>query len=147
MFPLDIKLKTKIQISNLASNHRSEIILDFFANEFKERKADNLLIEENVLRFRNKFFKLINSWNIMVPVDKGELRIQEEMNTIVFHYQFSLRRTLLLGAIAGIFFYLFSEEWLSGLYAFLWLGGMNWLIAVMRHYFMFTDLIKKLTKR
>jgi hypothetical protein len=146
MFPFYIKLKKTISISSLGADYRNEI-LEFFEVELNERKADNLKIEENVLIFRNHFFKL-NNLNIMAPIDKGEVKVQEaSKNFVKVQYQFSLRITLLFGAIAGFSFFLISKEWNVGLFAFLWLGGMNWLTAAIRHYIMFNDLIKKLTKR
>ncbi len=144
MLPFDVKLKKRIKIKEYLIYDNSEI-LNFFKKEFIDRKADNVRIENNTVRFNNNFFKFINNWNIMVPVDKGILVINNDKNEeIEIEYSFSLKVTLVIGFIAGLLFYLFSKLWFVGLFAFLWLGGMNWLTAVIRHSFMFSDLNNKL---
>lgn len=147
MFPLEIKLKTRLFYIDLESDNYLEI-LEFYKNEFIKRKADNVRIENNQVRFNNKFFKFINNWNIMVPVDKGILTIGKDLrNELVIEYLFSLKVTLILGGIAGVLFFLFSKMWVVGVGAFLWLGVMNWLIAVIRHSLMFSNLNNELINR
>jgi membrane protein YdbS with pleckstrin-like domain len=84
----------------------------------------------------------------MVPIDKGELSVQQEsINEVRIQYIFSLKRTLIITAAIGLILYIFSKDWTLGLIAFLWLGVMNWAVAVIRHIIMFNNLIKKITKR
>jgi hypothetical protein len=147
MFPLEIRLKKRFHVIESELEENNEI-LHFFKQEFINRKADNVRIENNEVRFDNNFFKLINNWNIMVPVDKGILAIKKENRSeIVIEYLFSLKIILILSGIAGIIIAIFSETWTTGLFAFLWLGGMNWVIAIIRHSIMFGDLNTELKEK
>lgn len=147
MFPIEIRLRKRLYLKDAALEQDNEI-LEFFKQEFINRKADNVRIVNNEVIFKNKLFKFVNNWNIMVPVDKGILAIRKyRRSEIEIEYLFSLKVTLIIGGIFGIIFGLFSRMWFVGLGAFLWLGGMNWLIALIRHSIMFGNLNHELKEK
>lgn len=147
MFPIEIRLKKRFYISGSEIDNNNAI-LEFFKKEFIIRKADNVRIENNAVIFNNIFFKFINNWNIMIPVDKGILIIkQNRKDEIVIEYLFSLKIVLVISGIIGIIIAFYSEIWINGLIAFIWLGGMNWLLAVIRHSLMFRSLNNEMKDR
>lgn len=147
MFPLAIRLKKRFLITDFELEENSNM-LEFFKQEFINRKADNVRIENNEVRFNNHSFKLISNWNIMVPVDKGKLTIKKDKRSeIVIEYQFSLKIILLISGIIGILIAFFTRLWTTGLFVFLWLGAMNWVIAVMRHSIMFSAMNSELKEK
>ncbi len=141
MFPLYINYKKEIELDN-PEVQTVPNILAYFEKVLNQKRADNIVVEKYSLTFKNNLFKLINNWNIMLPVDSGEIGIKMlDNNRIAIEYIFSLRRILLIAAIASFFVSGGSESVLTGFIAFAWLGGMNWLIAIIRHRCLFNNII------
>ena len=81
----------------------------------------------------------------MLPIDSGILNVStRKMNSIVIEYKISFRRMFVIVGILSLWIYSISESFLTGLVSFLWLGGMNWLIGVVRHRFLFRNMISEI---
>ncbi len=141
MFPLLVKYNKEIELNN-PEKQTTNGILVCFAEKLAKKKADNIKVEEHRLTFKNNLLRLTSNWNIMLPVDYGEITIKNNSsNKIKIRYTISLRRILLIVAIISFIIYGSSKSLNNGLIAFGWLGGMNWIIAVIRHRILFNNLI------
>ncbi len=100
MFPIEIRLKKRFHIKGSVSEKKE--ILEFFKGEFINRKADNVRIEKNEVRFNNNFLRFIDNWSIMFPIDKGILTIKNDKKTeIQIEYIFSLKVIMIISVIIG----------------------------------------------
>ena len=143
MLPFDITLSKKI-FSSLSQNKRTWI-LKLFENEFQYRKADNLQINEDQLKFKNSFYKTGSNLNIMLPVDQGIIWLEETTNNENrVYYNFSLTRIYVLSFVIGIFAYAASNEWTTTILVALGFLSLNWIVTVLRHKIMFNSLMKKI---
>ena len=147
MFPFEIRLKKRLGIKDLELE-KTNMILAFFEQEFINRKADRVRIGNNEVRFNNKLFKFTSNWNTMVPVDKGSLTVKKNRSgELVIEYLFSLKVPLIVGVFFGIITFLFTKMWFVGVGVFLWLGVVNWLIALLRHENMFALLTCEMKRK
>ena len=88
MIPFYVKFKRNIDLVNPVKQNQDEI-LSFISIRLKERKADNIKVQDSSLTFTNSFLKLFGwSWNIMLPIDSGILNVStRKMNSIVIEYK------------------------------------------------------------
>lgn len=66
----------------------------------------------------------------MVPIDKGYIKIERNLNEL--KYSFSVIRTFYISTAMALFSGLISQTYWIGIVFFLWLFGMNWIIALIR---------------
>jgi len=144
MPPFKITFTKELSVNNYNEELKSDI-LRFIQTEFINKKANNVIIKENSVVFKNILFKFENNWNIMVHIDKGSFTITNLTNNkIKIEYSVIIKKTLFFGAILGLFLFIISQNWILGVAGFIWLGVTNWLIAIFRHKFIIDQLIKKL---
>lgn len=74
-------------------------------------------------------------------------RNQTKENKKVVTYLFNTSRFFIVGLIAGIAFALFSKMILIGLFAFSFLGLLNWLISILRHRMNFSDILNEVLRK
>jgi len=134
MFPFLIKYKKTLNSNfDLIDN---EVLLKSFKENLKRDGVDRIFIENNsILRYENDFFAIRPgwNWNIWVGISGGQIEIIEEDNKRKVTYLFNTSRFFIIGALAGIAFGLFSKMILIGLFAFSFLGLLNWIISISRH--------------
>jgi len=141
MFPFTITLKRIIDFNE----EKEEEILIYFKKELKARDADYFTMINNELRFKNDILKFGNNLSLMAIVDSGIIKLNNlYLSKKEIMYKFRLIKVFVISILFAIFaFYLSSHIWI-GLVTFLWLGVLNWIIAIIRNIFMFNELVSNL---
>ena len=142
IFPFTLTLRKKL--TGEIENYSSKEILIHVSQLFKESSADHVKIIDNYVIAENKLFTFrirrggnTNRWG---GVSKAKFEITEYENIRKAIYTINLTRILVVGGITGIVGLFFSVYW--GLFAFLFFGGLNWLIKIIQHTVIFFDTIK-----
>ena len=125
------------------------------AKELKLVKAHDIVRHNNQLSFTGRILNFGSNWNILTQIDKGFIKVSPSADGIVILYKISFRVLLVLvslllvvglGSIfaskGGAVFSLTGKIAVS-IVAWLWLFGMNWLIAVIR----FPAFIERVVKQ
>jgi hypothetical protein len=135
-FPFTIK-HTKTLKQKLSKDEK-EIAFEYIEKFLKDKSARNVFPTYDGLVYKGSTSWY--NWNILRAVDKGEFIIFDNDETSVLSYEFFMYKLLIFSTFAGAFFWIVSGEYLVGLGAILWLGGMNWLINLARHGGMFDEI-------
>lgn len=139
-FPFTIKYTTKLE-GNISEGDYPGIfslISDILIN----KPAKNIIIEGNQLRFKPGNYAW--NWNIMVSIEKGIFTLTKQEQGDIITYEFFMYHLLITTFAMGIFFGCISGKLWVGIGAFLWLGGMNWIIGIIRHKGMFDDITEEI---
>jgi len=121
--------------------------LGYIADYMKKKKADELCIEGNTLTFKENFFKFRWNTDILVPIEKGVFSIHNSEHATIVTYEFFMYRLFLIAAVMSIVMGLLSHELWVGVACFGWLGGMNWVIALVRQKAMLDEIVDNLNDK
>lgn len=78
----------------------------------------------------------------MATVDKGYFRVDSDKQRLVYNY--STLRMMLITLVMSLLFGILSQNIIVGVVFFCWLFGMNWVVAVIRHFLFMKRLIKRI---
>lgn len=132
-FPFSV-VYNKILNSNVNSDNKEEV-LKFIKDTIEEDKADNVVTHDWSVTYKGS----ISRWNVSRyrTVDDGIFTLIENGNSWYLRYKINMltlfRDTFLLSLVFGIFGQLIDGSWWLGLIAYLWFCGVNWLINIVRH--------------
>ena len=76
----------------------------------------------------------------MGVIEKGKFNLIDNGNESVLTYEFFMYRTFAIVALMSVVMGTVSQQPWFGVVCFAWLGGMNWLIAIIRHRNMLGDI-------
>lgn len=140
IFPFSIKYT-----SPLGANYdpkRQREALEYIGQFMTDRSADEVDIEHGCLIYRVKLFGNVSySTHILVPSEKGVFFISQKDDKYVLTYHFFMYRLFTIVSIMSLFFAAATKDAGSGILAFLWLGGMNWILAAIRHNMMLSKIV------
>jgi hypothetical protein len=108
----------------------------YFASVLQKVDAREVKIYGDRVEFKGGIFRLVNSWNILVPFGSGIVTIRPDIRQIA--YQVSCLQLVFVATVAlGIMslFILSSAGWqplLVILIAWLWLVGGNLIVGIPR---------------
>lgn len=141
-FPFSIRYSARLN-GNFA-NDRNKEALDFIEDFITKKTAEDIVIDENKLTFKSKFFKW-GRWNtnILVPIEKGIFIIVDKGDKTILTYEFYMYHLFIAVTIMSAFMATVSQQVWVGILFFLWVGGMNWLTAIIRHKMMLTEIAKE----
>lgn len=77
----------------------------------------------------------------MGVIEKGKFNLIDNGNESVLTYEFFMYRTFAIVAVMSVVMGTVSQQPWFGVVCFAWLGGMNWLIAIIRHRNMLVDIV------
>jgi hypothetical protein len=137
IFPFTIKYSVQLS-DNFPSNSNKET-LEFIKEYIIKRKGDNIVIENNRLTFKSK---TSSKWDILSTIDKGIFNIQNNEGKIILTYEFFMYQLFIMVTIMSIMMMVVAQDIWFAKVGFLWLGGMNWLVTIIRHKSMLTDIKK-----
>jgi hypothetical protein len=137
IFPFTIKYSVQLS-DNFPSNSNKET-LEFIKEYIIKRKGDNIVIENNRLTFKSK---TSSKWDILSTIDKGIFNIQNNEGKIILTYEFFMYQLFIIVTIMSIMMMVVAQDIWFAKVGFLWLGGMNWLVTIIRHKSMLTDIKK-----
>ena len=140
IFPFTIKYSKRLKekVSAADSNRAMTYIEDFIT----KKTAEDITIEGNELTFKSGFFRMRWNTNIMVAIEKGKFNLIDNGNESVLTYEFFMYRIFAIVAVMSVFMGTASQQPWFGVLCFAWLGGMNWLVAIVRHRSMLGDIAK-----
>ncbi len=145
MFPFTINYSRRLP--NRLSDNEVTGALDEIKKILEEKTAEDVDIKENELTFSVSFFGHRWNWNIMVPIDKGQITLTPENENTVLSYKIFMYRIFIITAIMSIFIGLVSGTIGVGVFCFSWLCGGNWVIGVLRHRGLIGDIADKLSNK
>jgi hypothetical protein len=142
IFPFSFKYSRKLADSMLISD--KELLLNHIAEFLENKKARNIRISGNQLEFSTSVFEIgwtIN-WNVIMPIEKGKFVIVSDGIREHLTYEFSMYRLILVALVGSIFLGIAGSDIFMGLIFFGFLGGLNWIIALIRQGLMLNKIIK-----
>ena len=136
MFPTSIK--GTIELSTYGSSDIPRILTKIRAN-LESIKARDIYLSGNKISFRGGVFRLVSNWNVLSPVGSGEIEIIPG-SPPVLKYSFSTVQILVIVTLMVLFTFgsmiqtipIKLETFLFPILAFLWLFGINYLVAAFR---------------
>ena len=145
IFPFSIKYTVELVESFTAKDNKKT--LDFIEEYILKKTEEDIVVEENKLTFKSKFLSFKrDKFNILAPVEKGVFIIVDKGDKTLLTYEFYMYRLFIIVFIMSIFITIFSQKVWDGVYGFLWLGGMNWIIAIIRHKSMLNEIKGEINK-
>jgi len=142
-FPFSIKYS--VRLGDTFTSERNKETLEFIEKFMIEKTGEEIVIDDNKLTFKSKFFKR-GRWNtnILATIEKGVFIIVDKGDRTILTYEFYMYHLFIAVTImSAIMATVFQQVWF-GIICFLWLGGMNWLIAIFRHKMMLTEIAKEI---
>jgi hypothetical protein len=117
----------------------------FISDKLIELELDEIKVDGNRVKFKNRFFNGQPRWHLMAPIDSGYFDYNSIRRTLV--YEFSTTRAFLVVLAISIFFGIISGSTGVAVFMFLWLYGMNWIICIIRHNRFLNELISEMRSR
>jgi hypothetical protein len=77
-----------------------------------------------------------------MPIEKGKFVIVSDGNREHLTYEFSMYRLILVALVGSIFLGIVGSDISMGLIFFGFLGGLNWIIALIRQGLMLNKILK-----
>jgi hypothetical protein len=139
MFPLTIKLERDLYFGEMDLHDH---ILKFISEKLIELELDEIKVDGNRVKFKNRFFNGQRRWHLMATIDSGYFDYNNIRKTLV--YEFSTTRAFLVVLVMSVFFGIISGSIGMSAVIFLWLYGMNWIICVIRHNRFLNELISEM---
>ena len=145
IFPFTLTLRKKL--TGEIDNYTSKEIVIHVSHLFKESSANYVEITDNHVIAENKLFTFkirrggnTNRWG---GISKAKFEITEYGNIRKAFYTINLTRVLVVGLVLGIVGFFLGDYWI-GLFAFLFFGGLNWLVKIIQHISIFHDIINNI---
>lgn len=134
MFPTSIKGQFE---RSMLQSEDINLTLSRVEQELVAVRASDVLRTGNKITFRGGIFRFVSNWNILVPIGYGEIEILPASVKYEFSCAQMLVLTTLMAGVMGMFMLssvpVFSTfSLVAPLLMWLWLFGMNYLIAVVR---------------
>lgn len=142
IFPFSIKYS--VQLGDHFTRDRNKETLEFIEDFICKKTGEDITIEDNKLTFRSNFFQL-GRWNtnILVPIEKGIFTIVDKGDRTLLTYEFYMYHLFIMVTILSVIIATVQQIWF-GIFCFSFLGGMNWLIALIRHKMMLHEIAKEI---
>jgi hypothetical protein len=121
-----------------------KLLLNHIAEFLENKKARNIRVSGNQIEFSTSLFEIgwgIN-WNVLMPIEKGKFVIVSDGNREHLTYEFSMYRLILVALVGSIFLGIVGSDISMGLIFFGFLGGLNWIIALIRQGLMLNKILK-----
>ncbi|RWY52530.1 hypothetical protein [Mucilaginibacter gilvus] len=136
--PFHITITRSKSFEKRLSKDETEKILCYIDKFIRDKSGKNIDKTDYSLRYKGSTSYF--NWNILRAVDKGVFRIEEDGFQSKITYEYFMYQLFIVVPIMGIGFWIFSGSYLGFLLCVGWLGGMNWLITVIRHGSMFNEI-------
>jgi hypothetical protein len=136
MCPFYILFKRRLIIENPKS---IALALEYIQNKLKGLKVDQIVCHDNHIDFKNRLFNGQGRWHLMAPINSGYFNYDKATSTI--KYAISTSTALAFAFAFSCFVYFVSRSLTAAVLMFLWLYGMNLIIAMVRHQKFFNNLV------
>ena len=139
VFPFTIKYSKRLKEKVTASDTTN--VLDYIGDFVTKKTAEDITVDGNELTFKSGFFRMRWSSNIMGVIEKGKFNLIDNGNETVLTYEFFMYRTFAIVAVMSLVMGTVSRQPWFGVLCLAWIGGMNWLTAIIRHRNMFGNIV------
>ena len=139
-FPFSVSFNRKLEAA-ITSDNQHKILL-YIKKSILEDKANNIVVEDLVVKYRGS----TSNWrgSLFGSVDNGIFYLVYKNNSWFLNYKINMRKLFvgasILSTIMGVFALVNGGPWWIGIMAFLWLCGANWIINLIRHGAVATDI-------
>ncbi len=116
--------------------------MEYIKAFMEKKRADDVVLQEGRLTFNSGFFTIRWNFDILTTIDRGVFTIVSEGGKTTITYEIFMYSLFIIVPIMSIAIGLLSKEIWGGIGCFLWLGGMNWIIALTRHGGMFREIVE-----
>jgi len=131
IFPFSIRYS--VRLSDHFFTNRNKEALKYIESYITSKKGKDIVIDDDRLTFKSKFFTGRSNGNILVPIEKGIFTIVDKGDQVILTYEFYMYRLFIVVAIMSVFMAISANRIWIGILCFLWLCGMNWLLTLIRH--------------
>lgn len=141
IFPFSIKY-SKILTPSFSQN-KDKVVLEFIKDFIEKKSGDDIVINDRQLTFRSRFFKS-GRWNsnILVPIERGVFKLADKGDRTILTYEFFMYHLFIFVTIFAVFLMTISQHMWVGFIIFLWIGGINWIVTIIRHRLMIKKIVK-----
>jgi len=132
-FPFSVSFNKRLEATITSDNQQK--ILQFIMKSILDDKANNIVGEDMHITYKGS----TSNWrgSLFGSVDDGIFNLIYKDNNWWLNYQINMRKlfvgTAILSTIMGVFALISGGPWWVGIAAFLWLCGANWIINIIRH--------------
>jgi hypothetical protein len=115
-----------------------EQLLAIVGQRLEDAQARKVSVEPNTVSFKGGFFRLVGNWNLLVAIGSGKIELDPQGHRIAYSLSFAellVVGTVMIGVMA---MFMAAGGFPSGAFicflpvGWLWLVGMNYLIALSR---------------
>jgi len=142
IFPFSVSFNRKLK-AVITSDNQQEI-LQYIIKSILDDKANNVVVENMHVTYKGS----ISNWrgSLFGSVDNGNFILFYKDSNWWLKYQINMRElfiaTAILSCIMGGFMLVNGGPWWIGIIAFFWLCGANWIISLIRHGFVATNIAR-----
>ncbi|WCT10445.1 hypothetical protein [Mucilaginibacter jinjuensis] len=139
-FPFSVSFDRRLK-ATITSDNQQEIF-QYIKTSILNDKADNVVIEDMHVIYKGS----TSNWrgSLFGSVDDGIFKLIYKDNSWWLNYQINMRKlfigTAILSGCMGIFSLVNDGPWWFGIAGFLWLCGANWIIILLTHGSLATDI-------
>jgi hypothetical protein len=139
IFPFSIKCKKKFK--KKVSSGDTDNVMSYIQDIIEKKTCESITLNGCQLIYKTGSFR--NKWNtdILASVEKGKFNLINNGAESILTYEFFMYHMFLGAFIISILIGLVSSKIWTGAICFVWLGGMNWVIAFIRHRKMLRDIV------
>jgi hypothetical protein len=137
LFPVLIKYNRPL-LGNIPPEKQS-IVVQYIQTFITEKKADNVIISDTSVSYKGTTSKWRGA--LFGGVDEGVFKLMEIDSKACIVYDFTMRRLFITTAIMSVVAGFVVRIWWVSIFAFLWLCGMNWIINLIRHGDLISEIV------
>lgn len=130
--PLSVSFKNRLKAVLTADNQQQ--ILQYIVKTILDEKAKNVAIKDMHVTYRGSTSYW--NWSLFKGVDDGIFSLIYKDNSWSLNYQINMLKlfigTAILSSLMAVFMLINEGPWWTGIFAFSWLCGGNWIINVIR---------------
>lgn len=140
IFPFSVQFNRSLKAIITADN--KDQVLRYIEKSIIKGKADNVVVGDMTIYYKGSSSN--SNWSLFRSVDDGIFKLLYKDNAWILNYQINMRRlfigTAILSTIMGIYMGVAGGFWWVGIVFFLCLCGGNWIINLIRHGLVATNI-------
>jgi len=139
-FPFTVNFNRRLKGTIIPDNQ--QMLLRYIKDYILADKADNVIAEDLHVTYKGS----TSYWNgsLYRGIDDGIFNLFYKNDNWWLSYRINMRKlfiaTSIMSTVIGVFAVLSGDPWWIGLAAFSWLCGGNWIINVVRHEVVATNI-------
>jgi hypothetical protein len=144
VFPLSVRGSVRLKLASAPAETAIKATLDRIGEMLDEEAANDVIVDQNEVRFSAGMRRDVSNWNVLLQFDTGRIWIEPQDTMFVIKYDLSTLQILLtvtlvvagLSALAFLVHGLQSDTVKNAATTFAigwgWLFGMNYITGTIR---------------